>query len=152
MFAPKTLPASSKVCVAAGARRPASFRVRNGRPTVRAQAWFNKLRPSSEDAGIYGSQGRDDFNADDVEQYFNYMGMLATEGTYDRLEETLKSGLHPVDILLLWAAKENDDPKVLEVLSAGADITVKDLDGKTALELATSPEVKEILEQAVAKE
>ena len=30
-------------------------------------------------AGVYGSQTRDDYNADDVEQYFNYMGMLATE-------------------------------------------------------------------------
>jgi len=28
---------------------------------------------------VYGSQGRDDYTADDVEQYFNYMGMLATE-------------------------------------------------------------------------
>ena len=30
-------------------------------------------------AGVYGSQTRDDYNSDDVEQYFNYMGMLATE-------------------------------------------------------------------------
>ena len=29
--------------------------------------------------GVYASQGRDDFSADDVEYYFNYMGMLATE-------------------------------------------------------------------------
>ena len=30
-------------------------------------------------AGVYASQSRDDFSADDVEHYFNYMGMLATE-------------------------------------------------------------------------
>ena len=30
-------------------------------------------------AGVYASQTRDDFSADDVEHYFNYMGMLATE-------------------------------------------------------------------------
>ena len=30
-------------------------------------------------AGVYGSQKREDFSADDVEHYFNYMGMLATE-------------------------------------------------------------------------
>ena len=31
------------------------------------------------DAGTYASQQRDDYTADDVEQYFNYMGMLASE-------------------------------------------------------------------------
>jgi hypothetical protein len=30
-------------------------------------------------AGVYASQKREDFSADDVEHYFNYMGMLATE-------------------------------------------------------------------------
>lgn len=30
-------------------------------------------------AGIYGSQSREDYSEDDVEHYFNYMGMLATE-------------------------------------------------------------------------
>ncbi len=29
--------------------------------------------------GIYGSQSREDYSEDDVEHYFNYMGMLATE-------------------------------------------------------------------------
>lgn len=43
-------------------------------------------------AGIYGSQGRADFTVDDVEHYFNYMGMLAVEGTYDRMVEMLSSG------------------------------------------------------------
>lgn len=30
-------------------------------------------------AGTYGSQKREDYTTDDVEQYFNYMGMLAAE-------------------------------------------------------------------------
>ena len=30
-------------------------------------------------AGIYGSQSREDYSEDDIEHYFNYMGMLATE-------------------------------------------------------------------------
>lgn len=66
--------------------------------------------------GIYGSQSRDDFDKDDVEQvlssclikklmciykmyimllvfffclrYFGYMGMLAVEGTYSKMEGT----------------------------------------------------------------
>lgn len=33
-------------------------------------------------AGLYGTQKRDDYTEDDVEQYFNYMGMLAEEANY----------------------------------------------------------------------
>jgi hypothetical protein len=53
---------------------------------------FFKFRQDSTDAGVYGSQGRDDYSVDDVEHYFNYMGMLAVEGTYDRMELMLSSG------------------------------------------------------------
>ena len=74
--------------------------------------------------GIYGSQTRDDYSVDDVEHYFNYMGMLAMEGTYDRLKKLQDVG-HPVDVLLLMAASENDTPKVAELLRAGADVNVK---------------------------
>jgi len=56
-------------------------------------SWVNPLdRSAGLSAGIYGSQGRADFTVDDVEHYFNYMGMLAVEGTYDRMEEMLSSG------------------------------------------------------------
>ena len=59
-------------------------------------AWLPLVLQSSSApelrAGIYGSQGRADFTVDDVEHYFNYMGMLAVEGTYDRMEEMLSSG------------------------------------------------------------
>jgi hypothetical protein len=48
---------------------------------------------NTHDTGIYGSQGRDDFTADDVEHYFNYMGMLAVEGSYDRMEEMMSQGV-----------------------------------------------------------
>lgn len=58
---------------------------------------FNKLRTDSSDAGIYGSQGRDDYSVDDVEHYFNYMGMLAVEGTYDRMEAMLASGAQIIE-------------------------------------------------------
>ena len=37
------------------------------------------LKDATNRAGVYASQTRDDFSADDVEHYFNYMGMLATE-------------------------------------------------------------------------
>lgn len=199
------------------------------RPDVRVQ-FFSKFRTDSQDAGgcpqlpaalrlqhlpgaqllccapagIYGSQGRADFTVDDVEHYFNYMGMLAVEGTYDRMEEMLSSGtcvwgvtraceraattgqhraagtpcpahalvhphaslrassashlvcavrwvciaagLDPVDVLLLMAASENDTPKVEELLAAGANINIADNKGKSPVDLATKPEVKDMLE------
>ena len=37
----------------------------------------------------------------------------------------LSADIHPVDILLLWAASENDTPKVAELLRAGADASAK---------------------------
>jgi len=111
---------------------------------------FGKNGLGSEDAGIYGSQGREDYCVDDVEHYFNYMGMLAVEGTYDRMEAMLSSGLHPVDVLLLMACSENDTPKVEELLKAGADASVKDNNGKGPLELCTKPEIKDMLQKAPA--
>ena len=47
------------------------------------------------------------------------------QGTYDRMEAMLGADIHPVDILLLWAASENDTPKVAELLRAGADVSAK---------------------------
>ncbi|EIE20529.1 hypothetical protein COCSUDRAFT_18502 [Coccomyxa subellipsoidea C-169] len=98
-------------------------------------------------AGVYASQKRDDYSADDVEHYFNYMGMLATEGTYDRLNAMLAQGLAPVDLLLLMAAKENDAPKVAELIRAGADINTKGTDGKTAKDLASTELVLDLLNE-----
>ena len=96
--------------------------------------------------GIYGAAGgRDDFCDDDVNFYFEYMGMLAVDGDYARLDRMKSAGLAAVDLLLLMAAGENDAPKVAEMLRAGADIGVKDIEGKTATELATNEQVLELL-------
>ncbi|KAG2446565.1 hypothetical protein HYH02_008552 [Chlamydomonas schloesseri] len=111
---------------------------------------FGKNGFDSESAGIVGSQGRDEYTYDDVEQYFNYMGFLATEGTYDRMEAMLNSGLHPIDVILLLACSENDTPKVQEILKAGADPTVKGVDGKQPLELASKPELINMIKAALA--
>ncbi|GFP79185.1 protein lhcp translocation defect [Phtheirospermum japonicum] len=106
---------------------------------------FGKNGVDAEGAGIYGSQARDDFDRDDVEQYFNYMGMLAVEGTYDKMEALLDQNIHPVDILLLMAASEGDKPKLEELLRAGADYTVKDVEGRTALDRAATDEIKDFI-------
>lgn len=79
------------------------------------------------------------------EQYFNYMGMLAVEGSYDKMEALLNQNIHPVDILLLMAASEGDKPKLEELLRAGADYTVKDADGRTALDRAATDEIKDFI-------
>ncbi|KAG9159988.1 hypothetical protein Leryth_005736 [Lithospermum erythrorhizon] len=121
---------------------------------ARTTCWFKfgKNGVDAEGAGIYGSQSRDDFDRDDVEQYFNYMGMLAVEGTYDKMEALLKQNIHPVDILLMMAASEGDKPKLEELLRAGANYTVKDVDGRTALDRADSDEIREfILDLAAQK-
>lgn len=78
-------------------------------------------------------------------QYFNYMGMLATEGTYDKMNLLLDQGIHPVDILLLMASSEGDDPKVEELLKAGARSDVKNLEGKTAVDLAANEKIEQLL-------
>ncbi|XP_020222653.1 protein LHCP TRANSLOCATION DEFECT [Cajanus cajan] len=112
----------------------------------RATCWFRfgKNGVDAEGAGIYGSQRRDDFDRDDVEQYFNYMGMLAVEGSYDKMEALLSQNIHPVDILLLLAASEGDKPKIEELLRAGATYDVKDADGRTALDRAND-EIKDFI-------
>lgn len=101
-------------------------------------------------AGIYGNLARDDFDFVEMEQYFNYTGRLAVEQTYDSFNEYKNSGLHPIDVILFWAAEEGDVPKVEEVLAAGADPSIKDLNGKTAVELAADSETREVIEAAMA--
>ena len=71
--------------------------------------------------------------------------MLAVEGTYDKMEALLNQNIHPVDILLMLAASEGDQPKIEELLRAGANYNVKDADGRTALDRASSEEIKEFI-------
>lgn len=73
------------------------------------------------------------------------MGMLAVDGDYARLDRMKSAGLAAVDLLLLMAAGENDAPKVAEMLRSGADVAAKDVDGRTAAELATNEQVLELL-------
>lgn len=106
-------------------RRPRKLAATNGNRVVALFNFVKKLRTDSQSAGIYGSQKREDYDRDDVEHYFNYTGMLAVEGTYDRLNQLLESGVEPVDLLLLMACAEGDKPKIEELLMAGARADVK---------------------------
>lgn len=78
-------------------------------------------------------------------QYFNYMGMLATEGTYDKMYALLDQGIPAVDILLLMASSEGDQPKVEELIGAGADATVRNAEGKTAVDVAANEVIRELI-------
>jgi hypothetical protein len=124
---------------------------RSGRDVQCSFFKFGKNGADSKEAGIYGNMTRDDFDRVEMEQYFNYTGRLAVEKTYDTFNAYLDRGTHPVDVVLLWACEEGDGPKVEEVLAAGADINVRDLNGKSAMELAASEEVKKLLEAAETK-
>uniref|UniRef100_A0A7S0MZ22 Uncharacterized protein n=1 Tax=Pyramimonas obovata TaxID=1411642 RepID=A0A7S0MZ22_9CHLO len=75
--AARQAPAASRGAAFLGGRKVRGS-VCNG---VRVSAWFKfgKNGANAEDAGIIGAQGRDEYIEDDVEQYFNYMGILAVE-------------------------------------------------------------------------
>ncbi|KIY98612.1 hypothetical protein MNEG_9350 [Monoraphidium neglectum] len=61
------------------------------------------------------------------------------------------SGLEPVDVILLLAATENDDPKIEELLAAGANVNVKDNLGRRPRDLATKDVVIKMLDAAEGK-
>ena len=65
--------------------------------------------------------------------------------TYSKMEALLNLNIHPVDILLMLAATEGDKPKIEELLRAGASYTVKDADGRTALDRANSEEICDLI-------
>ena len=126
------------------AQRAMSQRGRRPHVSVSVHAFFNfnKNNGNSND----NAPSRSDFDFQEVEDYFNYMGMLAAEGNYEKLDELCDSWLEPVDLLLLMACSENDTPKVEELLGAGANVGVKNpADGKTPMELCTKEEIKEML-------
>jgi hypothetical protein len=51
------------------------------------------------------------------------MGMLAVEGSYDKMDALLNQNIHPVDILLLMLASEGDKPKIEKLLCRWTNCT-----------------------------
>lgn len=97
----------------------------NGTRVVALMNFGKKLRMDSESAGVFASQGRDDYSESDVQYYFEYAGMLAVEKTYDKMDQLLATGVAPVDLLLLMAASEGDRQKIEELMRAGASHEIK---------------------------
>ncbi|KAG1664992.1 hypothetical protein FOA52_014672 [Chlamydomonas sp. UWO 241] len=106
-----------------------------------------EVAPSDADS----QQKREDYFAADVEDYFNYMGCLADEGTYDRMY-SVSEGRDPIDTLLLLAAVENDTPKIGEILKAGANPNVVGPDGKTPVELAKKQDTIDLIQSYLDKQ
>jgi len=117
----------------------------NGTRVVALMNFGKKLRMDSESAGVFASQGRDDYSESDVQYYFEYAGMLAVEKTYDKMDQLLATGVAPVDLLLLMAASEGDRQKIEELMRAGASYEIKDTDGRTALDRACDDEIRELI-------
>lgn len=91
---------------------------------------------------------RDDYEYQDADDYFCCSGLLAAEGTYERLEAWTDADVHPIDMILIMSCVENDAPKVEEVLDAGAQASLKDpRNGITPIELCTDPDIKAMLER-----
>ncbi|KAG6535091.1 protein LHCP TRANSLOCATION DEFECT-like [Zingiber officinale] len=87
-----------------------------------------------------GPMTRDDFDRDDVRQYFTHMRMA------ENIQALLNLDVHPVDILLMLAASNGDVPKIEELMRAGARYDVRDADGRTALDRAsTNDQIKELI-------
>ncbi|VVA35407.1 PREDICTED: LHCP TRANSLOCATION DEFECT [Prunus dulcis] len=121
--------------------RPLGLGPSNG---SRAKCWF-KFGKNGVDAEGAGGEFAGQGIFMNRLKYFNYMGMLAVEGTYDKMNALLSQNIHPVDILLLMAASEGDKPKIEELLRAGASYSIKDVDGRTALDRAASGEIKDFI-------
>lgn len=135
-------------------RQPSLYRIISRTPhrkirvprEISTTALFQADKDSKNDYRDLKGSTRDDYEYQDADDYFNCMGILAAEGTYDRLEEWLDAGLHPIDMILLMAVSEADGPKVEEVLAAGANAQVKDpRDGRTPLDLCSDDDIRTLL-------
>ena len=94
---------------------------------------------------VYGDLSRDEYEYDDVEQYYNYMGLNAIGIEYSVFQEPINAGMHPADCILMLAAMEADMPKIEEMLTAGANPDATNHEGKTVKELAKNDEVRDEL-------
>ncbi|GJP44872.1 hypothetical protein CLOM_g4276 [Closterium sp. NIES-68] len=136
----------------AGVRKQSATAAFGVRSAARTVAFFKLGGESAKSAGIFASQLRDDYDADDVAHYFNYSGMLAAEGTYEKMEKMLETGTHACDILLMMAASEGDVRKIEELVYAGARCDVPDWEGRTALDRACSEEIREMIQKGAVTE
>ena len=118
--------------------------------SVKVSASWNPFAQNSNKAGIVGSQGRDDYESEDVEYYFNYMGILAVEGSNDRMDDLLAAGKHPHrHHPPLRRRRGRTSRRSRRSWRRAPDVSVTDLDGKTPLMLAglNNPSKKEVVEE-----
>nr|PNR52350.1 hypothetical protein PHYPA_008724 [Physcomitrium patens] len=63
------------------------------------------------------------------------MKILATKGTYNKINKLLNYGIFIINILLVIALFESDKPKVEELINVGTTNNVKNIVRKIVVEL-----------------
>lgn len=94
----------------------------SGARNVSASGFFKFGGASAEDNEL--ASCREDYSINDASDYYDYMGLLAEHGTYDRFDQMVDSGLDPVDLILCMAVEEGDKPKIEALMDTGADASV----------------------------
>mmetsp|Transcript_9909 Transcript_9909/g.25253 ORF Transcript_9909/g.25253 Transcript_9909/m.25253 type:complete len:186 (-) Transcript_9909:84-641(-) len=99
---------------------------------------------TSDDANL--ANCREDYSTSDAEDYFSYMGLLAVDGTYDRFEKIVESGMDPIEVILCMAVEEGDKPKIAELMKNGANLDITHpILGKKLLDIPEDEEVLALL-------
>mmetsp|Transcript_2361 Transcript_2361/g.3937 ORF Transcript_2361/g.3937 Transcript_2361/m.3937 type:complete len:175 (+) Transcript_2361:45-569(+) len=131
-----------------------NIRMSSAQPQHRCvQARFFMTKNKNDYGGAADAgKSRGDYDHEDVAQYFEFMGILAQERTYDSMDAMFASGLKAVDVLLLLACAEGDVSTAREVLNAGADVHVKRHDGASTMQLAAKPEMQALIQYFMSKE
>lgn len=126
---------------------------------MQVNAFFGKLKQMTKDIGggkaeasemYIRPESRECYTVEEAKEYYTITGIYAVEGSYDLFDKMIASGADPVDLVLLMACSEGDDGKVEECLKSGAHPDAKDHEGRSALEIATKDEIKEMLQEALA--
>ena len=111
---------------------------------VRPSAFFKFGGASAEDNEL--ASCREDYSLNDASDYYDYMGLLAVYGDYERFDSMVESGLDPVDIILCMAVEEGDKPKIESLMETGADASVvHPIIGKKVSEIPEDEEIAALL-------
>lgn len=116
----RTIQASQTCSRACRISRPRAFTASHAAPvriqqqqqqqrSVQVQLFkFGAAKPAED---TLPAKKRSDYDREDVDDYFSYMGILAVELNYDRMDAMLAAGIEPIDCILIYACEEGDTPK-----------------------------------------
>ncbi|GAB4824046.1 hypothetical protein N2152v2_011092 [Parachlorella kessleri] len=128
----------------------------------KVRAFFGKIAKGIKEMGgggaasidqdelYYTPESRACYKVEDAKDYYTITGIYAVQGNYDLFDTMVATGSDPVDLILLMACSEGDDGKVEECLKSGAHPDTVDHEGRSALDIATKDEIKDLLKAALA--